>query len=702
MKTLESENMELQSINDDLLRELELRDVAVKEAVALICELEAKIEGAELRQLTADHGLGSTSTRIQSPNSRDSLRTPPPPQELEDQLSPLRRSQRADSFVDAKPKVLGRAPSFLRDQKPSTSALRSVYQAEGSTSFISLNRAGSPVRTDDPDTYTLNSPRLSILSEGDFASVYGKSPKLPLGLSEDSDAVLSSYGAARESIDGSVVSEIKLDRRRTTKPSAIHHFDYSPDNRSDRSRRGMKSVDMKKSRRDASSESTSNRSFEDGLKHVSAHQRSTSSMSRNHETSIWLDQSTSADATSPLQQREQRRNHARSSRKSSSPEPDTTFSSIGEVLHKSPTHKLDKIPPLPSLGGPTFGGPEILPPTPDTMSTQKEANSSNQSIVTEKSLRELTRFPAKNLSAMIPDNDRPHTAGTSSIDFANLDHYNDNDEQHSEYAQQSEAHTDAFIKESLEPSFPFLARGSSVKARQVMGTDAPTRPPLTTYATNLMFDGDGIDDVQPSRGMSYPSPTNESRRRSTAFSPLRPEHHRTASVQTQAMHGRSGSTATSKQIPITTNQKSSPLKPSNSTTHTKSSASSITQSITSATAAAAGDSKLPPRRFGLESIRNSFRRSSSYSSKTPAAAAEGEGSGDGSATLQPSRIARPGTSGSGGGSLKGGLGVGVGLGEKEKGGMGLGGMGRGLGGIGVGRSTSLRLKEPWGRGRREG
>ena len=699
MKTLQSENVELQSINDDLLRELELRDVAVKEAVALICELEAKIEGAELRQLTADHGLGSTGTRIRSPDSRDSLRTPPPPQELEDQLSPLRRSQRAGSFVDAKPRALGRPPSFLRDQKPSTSALRSVYQAEGNTSYISLNRAGSPV---DPDTYTLNSPRLSVLSEGDFASVYGKSPKLPLGSSEDSEAVLPNYGAARESIDGSAVSEIRLEKRRTSKAPAIHHFNYSPESRSDLSPRGTKSMGVKKSRRDASSGSASNRSFEDRLKHVSADQRSNSSMSRNHETSVWLDQSASADATSPLQQREHRRQHAKSGRKSSSPEPDTTFTSIGEVLHKSPAHKLDKILPLPPLGGPTFGGPEILPPTPDTMSTQKEANSSNQSIITEKSLRELTRFPAKDLSAMIPD-DRPHTAGTSSIDFANLDNYDDN-EQRSEHPQQSEAHTDAFIKESLEPSFPFLARGSSVKARQLMGGDAPTRPPLTTYATNLMFDGDGIDDIQPSRGMSYPSPTKETRRRSTAFSPLRPEHHRTASVQTQpVMHGRSGSTATSNHAPNHTHleakqppntQKSSPLRPSNSTTHTKSSASSITaQSITST---AAADSKLP-RRFGLESIRNSFRRSSSYTAKTPAPV---EADGDGVASaLQPSRIARPGTSGSAGASLKGvGVSVSGGVGVGEKGGLG---MAKGLGGIGVGRSTSLRLKEPWGRGRRE-
>lgn len=662
LKEVETENTELHSINDDLLRELELRDLAVKEAVALICELEAKIEGVELReQLTSDHGLEANGTRVpyitpRSPSFRGSLTTPPPPQDQDNQLSPLGQPQKANP-----PKILGRVPSFLRDHKPSTSALRSVYQSESNASYISLNRAGSPVRSNDPDTYTLNSPRLSMLSESSFLSVYGKSPKAqPVAFDEFGAAILG-HGMRRDSSDNLTVSELEISKKRAPKVLSSRQHESFPDNRSDRSPRGRVDQtprdyqDKKQRRRDASSGSTSNRSFRDRLTHVSADQGSNSSSSRNYQTSKWLDNSTtSADDTSPLQQRERRRKPARPERKSSSPGPDGTYSSIGEVLQKTPTHKPEKTQPLPTLGGPIFGGPEILPPTPDTMSTQKEANSSTQSIITEKSLRDHSRFPAKNLSAMIPD-DHPQTSVASGMDLDDLENYDDG--QRSVHGQQSEAHTDAFIKESLQPSFPFMAGGSSSKAMQLVG-DSPTRPPLTSYATNLMFDGDGIDDIQPSRGMSYPSP-KETRRRSIACTPaVRSEHLRTASTQTQLSprDTKGGHATPGPNAPTTTPTKPSPLKSSPlkpSSTHKSSILSSSSQST------APTESKLP-RRFGFESIKNSFRRSSSYS-KAPAAVEDGKG--------PASRIARPGTSA----SMQGVLG--------------------GLGSGGVGRSTSLRIRD---------
>ncbi|KAG6990921.1 hypothetical protein G7Y79_00060g092250 [Physcia stellaris] len=589
MKTLEADYAELQTINDDLVRELDLRDVAVKEAVALICELETKVEAAELQQQLTSHNLAvhGTHDSITTPPSRNVRRrpiTPPPQQGLEDQLSPLRQYRGSDSQGHPPSDKLGRVPSFLREKKPSTSALRTVYQSDGNLSHVSLNRAGSPIRSQDADSHALNSPRLSMLSESSFVSVYGKSPKLSV-----------------------------------------------------------------QSRRDPSSDSASDRSFKDRLEHLSHDQQSSTPRSRDHATSRWLDQSMSGDETSPLQQRTRRQRPSKSGRKSPSSALDGNFSSISEVLHETPSHKLEKISPLPTLGGPIFGGPNVLPPTPDTMSTQKEANSSTQSIITEKSLGDMTRFPARNVSAMMPD-DRPHTAGTLDTEYER--HTDEHDSgRPSARPQKSETHTDAFIKESLQPSFPFMSGGSLSKAVHKTG-HTPTRPTLTSYATNIMFDGDGIEEIQPSRGMSYPSP-KESRRRSVAYTPVRVEHSRTASAQTQFVASdnidsspKAGITSSTKNSPF----RSSPLKASSnhrSSIISPAPASQVKDSDNAPPAQeTATESRIPrsSNRFGLGSIKNAFRRTSAYGAAAVLGAEEGM---DGGESL--SGIARPGTSAGGGG-----------------------------------------------------
>lgn len=649
MKTLEIENGELQNINDDLLRELELRDVAVKEAVALICELEAKIEGADLpQQLQSDHGLEANTIRgsyaeARIQHVRETPKTPPPLQSPADQLSPLRRPPKSEVQNDLPTVTLGRTPSFLRDKKPSTSALRSVYQSDGNPSYISLNRAGSPIRSREPDSETLNSPRLSMLSESSFLSVYGKSPKLS-GTSDESEAALTSLEAPSDRTTGG----LEISKKRTPIDSAKQQRNRVLDNRSDPPLRGRvdqasrRQQDPAESRRDVSSDSVSRQSFKDRLEHMSLDERSNTPTSRDRETSRWLDQSMSGDETSPLQKRTRRQRSSKSGRKSPSSGADGNFSSISEVLHEAPNHKREQISALPSLGGPIFGGPNILPPTPGTMSTHKDANSSTQSIITERSLGDIGGFPARNLSAMIPD-DRPHTAGTQGTTSER--YIDDSDEeQQSVQAQQSEAHTDAFIKESLHPSFSFTSVGSSSKAMQMMGS-IPTRPPLTSYATNIMFDGDGIEEVQPSRGMSYPSP-KESRRRYAAYTPTRLDHGRTASVQTQiSPRDTANSSATpTPNAAATTPSKPSPLKPSS---HHKSSIISSQSKDSEAvpTPEIPTESKIPrtvSSRLGFAGLKNPFRRSISHGVTGPPLAAEGNDISTAD-SQPPSRIGRPGT-----------------------------------------------------------
>ena len=685
MKTLEADYAELQTINDDLVRELELRDVAVKEAVALICELETKVDAAELQQqLTsrplAVHGTHDSDT---TPPSRNVMRrpsTPPPQQGPEDQLSPLRQHRGSDGQGNSPSNKLGRVPSFLREKKPSTSALRTVYQSDGNLSHVSLNRAGSPIRSQDPESHTLSSPRLSMLSESSFVSVYGKSPKIS-DTSDETEAGLTRYEGSSELTIGEVGRAMKGTMSSSSRNQPDHRRGLSIRGRSQQTSI-HRSQDLVQSRRDPSSDSASDRSFKDRLEHLSHDQQSSTPRSRDQDTSRWLDQSMSSDEISPLQQRARRQRPSKSGRKSTSSGLDGTFSSISEVLHETPNHKLEEISPLPTLGDPIFGGPNVLPPTPDTMSTQKGANSSTQSIITEKSIGDMARFPARNVSAMMPS-DRPHTAGTldteyeDSIDDSGL-------ERPSARPQKSQIHTDAFMKESLQPSFPFISGGSLSKAVHKTG-HTPTRPTLTSYATNIMFDGDGIEESQPSRGMSYPSP-KESRRRSVAYTPVRAEHTRTASAQTQfvatdiADSSPKAGTASSKNSPF----RSSPLKASSNHKSSFSTSQVKDSDNTPPAQETAAESRIPrsSNRFGLGSIKNAFRRSSAYGAAAVMAAEEGR---DGDGGESSSRIARPGTSGGGGG---GGGGASSG---KVTGG---GGTASSFGGmkLGIGRSTSLRVK----------
>ena len=673
MKNLEAEHAEVQKLNENLVRELELRDIAVKEAVAIICELEAKIEDAELqRHFVYNHPLEANGvqnhTESPSHNAGGALgiQVPFQSQNSEDQISPLQRPSWSESHHKQGAESVGRTPSFLRDKKPSTSALRSIYQSEGNPSYMSLNRAGSPIRSNDPDSQALNSPRLSMLSESSLPSIYDKFSR-PFGISEDSEAALTNY----EAPSGFTVDESDKAKERTPTKSSLHQPDFVVDHNLGQSSRGRV-----KPRRDTSFDSVSDQSFKDRLEHLSADQGSDTPSSRDRETSRWLDQSMSGDETSPLQHRIRRQRPSRSSRKSSDPARDGKFSSISEVLDETEGHKLEKIPPLPSLGGPGFSGPNILPPTPDTMSTQKEANSSTQSIITEKSLGDKARFPARKVSAMIPD-DRPHTAGTLDTEFEKyVDEYDE--ERRSMQAPQSEAHTDAFVKESVQ-TLPFMTGGSSPKAIQSISR-TPVRPSLKSYATNIMFDGEGFDDVQPSRGMSYPSP-KESRRRSAVYTPSRRDHARTASGQVHTIPNYvDSSTAQVPTSPATTPSKpsplkSSPLKPSSS--HEPSIASSQGRDDETATSGIPTKSKIPRQssiRQGfdnLKNFKNSIRRNLSYGGSGAPLAGEVSDISK-AADPSPSRIARPGTSGEGADAA------------------------RSFSGQKVTRSASLRIKGPGG------
>lgn len=477
-------------INEDLLRELEKRDQAVHEAVSLICELENQVTAVRSRNSDgrpctseSDHRPGSGSESqsqfiVPAPRIQAVVSDNPTPR-FED--SPYQEEDAPTISIPApdnvpsptSPKSPWRTPSFFWEKKSSTRALRGLYQDHespilGNSSLVSLPRPGSLFGRDeyqddgDPDTYTLNSPRLSMLSESSFRSVYGNPKDLELtpGNALEDIGLQSSPPA-----EGSSPTQIPTQRE------------------------------------------------------VRLHK--------------WIDERNKS--STPNQ-----------------PTPRSGFSSIGEVLQKvpsgpqdeqynqSPTLKhcdmhppkhsrqgLDRLAQLPSSGGRVFGH-DMLPPTPDTMSTtNRDANSSTYSVITEKSLLDGKPYPLEPFSTLFTESQsylngmsdafKPNNALAFDADADLADLVNSDDELDSVQVEQSES-VDLGDHQGSPQEPNFL--GGSSSAMQSNGLHPPTRPSLTAYGTNMIFNGEGYyDSVNNFRAMSYPSPTALDRGQSVQFSP---------------------------------------------------------------------------------------------------------------------------------------------------------------------------------------
>ncbi|KID90555.1 hypothetical protein MGU_02432 [Metarhizium guizhouense ARSEF 977] len=161
---MESDRQRMEEVNDKLLIELEKRDKAVEEAVAMIVTLEAKVD-----QLFRERAMVQ---RIENegffcPRDYDNMgyKTPVPHSTGPDIMR-----------MEEDAKVVNRMPSFLSDHSETTQNLRNVYLGT-QASMLSLTRVteGSP-ETDH--VQALGSPTLSVLSESSFVSVYGRKDKV--------------------------------------------------------------------------------------------------------------------------------------------------------------------------------------------------------------------------------------------------------------------------------------------------------------------------------------------------------------------------------------------------------------------------------------------------------------------------------------------------------------------------------------------
>lgn len=480
LEVLEHDNKELQGINEELLLELEKRDDAVREAVGLICELEARLEEveplvADLRPSTATPELESLPRNESVAPSEQQLSqadsalpsTPPTARMLDYRKDSQAARTPVDQSAPGVEKGPWRTPSFLRENKKSTRALRSLYSSDGystpgNPSVFSLPRPVSIFSADDqkpeadPDGFMLNSPRLSMLSESSFLSVYGNA--------KGSDLISAKKKERRPYDESSSEDERPLQGIKQHNPNIHKWINESK-------RTPPKRTFAKERRGDRFS------SIDEVVGDV-------------------------PNETQPIQRARQM-----------SPRSSSHQKREGSVNFQ----------PLPPLGGSMFGH-EVLPPTPDTMSTSnKEADSAAPSIITEKSLMDGTPFEVNNQTAFAPE-ERPQTA-ESSGDPSKLDPSPVFDEEDTamksdgEYESTQVAQSDAgTIGIPPVPHQASKFMNGSLNAKRQVGA-APMRPLLASYATDMMFNGEGYELLQPARTMSYPSPAEGKHRRSVQFPP---------------------------------------------------------------------------------------------------------------------------------------------------------------------------------------
>lgn len=145
-------------MNDSLLQELEKRDKAIEEAVAMIVTLEDSVEKLQ-KENDILRAVGADPFSHQSMDLPDP-KTPQPEDALKSQESRLNPGAR----------TLHRMPSFFSDVSENTENLRNVYLENTG----SLRRVSDPTRDDEMGHHKLMSaPSLSVLSESSFVSVYG-------------------------------------------------------------------------------------------------------------------------------------------------------------------------------------------------------------------------------------------------------------------------------------------------------------------------------------------------------------------------------------------------------------------------------------------------------------------------------------------------------------------------------------------------
>ncbi|GFF23144.1 hypothetical protein IFM58399_00186 [Aspergillus lentulus] len=179
LRDVEEDNQRLRESNEQLRQEIDKRDQAVTEAVELICQLEARLEELEAGALSSR----ASTARPSSSNGPDAAT----PKNCVTPDIPERSSSRKGTLlgdnnrVSSESRSLTRAPSFLREEQPSTAALRSLYvtsehpSRSARSAMTKAESMNSMTEITEPE-----SPRLSALSECSELMPYDTINEAPL------------------------------------------------------------------------------------------------------------------------------------------------------------------------------------------------------------------------------------------------------------------------------------------------------------------------------------------------------------------------------------------------------------------------------------------------------------------------------------------------------------------------------------------
>ena len=163
LEGLEAEKTQAEEMNETLVVEMEKRDKAIEEAVAMIITLEAKMEELAKERDMVRH-VEAQGFYGMPPHDMDGLC-----QDVSPRSQGLDDAQHEDDG-----RALNRMPSFMSDRSEKTENLRNVYLG-AMGSVLSLPRvAEGSSEIDHVPTNGYLSPTLSVLSESSFTSVYGQ------------------------------------------------------------------------------------------------------------------------------------------------------------------------------------------------------------------------------------------------------------------------------------------------------------------------------------------------------------------------------------------------------------------------------------------------------------------------------------------------------------------------------------------------
>ncbi|KAJ6189472.1 hypothetical protein N7519_004380 [Penicillium mononematosum] len=167
LRTTEKDNQILRDSNEQLRIDLDKRDMAVTEAVELICQLESKIDmlenGGRASRLSMSRPMTADGSEALATKSRAMVDIP-------ERTSSKRNSSVlsvAQRQTSSELRKLSKAPSFLRADNKSTATLRSLYAPEEETQSRTAKTELTKSESFHTTTEVMEpeSPRLSVLSE---------------------------------------------------------------------------------------------------------------------------------------------------------------------------------------------------------------------------------------------------------------------------------------------------------------------------------------------------------------------------------------------------------------------------------------------------------------------------------------------------------------------------------------------------------